>query len=65
MMEETICAPATPPVHSPIAIIRISGPDSIRVVSEIFSAANRLSHRVAVYGTIRQGELPVDDVIVT
>ncbi|MFW5860910.1 MAG: tRNA uridine-5-carboxymethylaminomethyl(34) synthesis GTPase MnmE [Spirochaetota bacterium] len=65
MSDETICAPATPPVHSPIAIIRISGPDSIRVVSEIFSAAHRLAHRGAVYGTIRQNELPVDDVIVT
>ncbi len=62
--EDTICAPATPPIHSPIAIIRISGPDSIRAVSDIFTGAYRLSHRVAVYGSITQDEIPVDDVIV-
>ena len=65
MNEDTICAPATAPVHAPIALIRVSGPDSIRVVSEMFSGAGKIEHRKAVYGTIQDGGTLVDDVMVT
>ncbi len=65
MSEDTICAPATAPVHAPIALIRVSGPDSVRVVSEMFSGADRVEHRMAIYGTIHDGHRLVDDVMVT
>jgi tRNA modification GTPase len=64
MLDDTICAPATAPVHSSIALIRISGPDTLRAVSAIFSNPVRLSPRLAVFGSILdKGEI-VDDVVV-
>ena len=63
MFADTICAPATPPVHSSIAVIRMSGPDSLRVLSSCFSGAGRLEPRRAVYGSITDGGAVVDDVI--
>ena len=66
-MDDTICAPATPPVHSPIAIIRISGPDSLRVASSIFMS-QRHTHefipRYANYGIIHDSNEEIDDCIV-
>ncbi len=64
MPEDTICAPATPPINSPLAIIRISGPDSIGVVKSLFSKPDNLIHRTAVFGTAIIYDEPVDDVIV-
>lgn len=66
-MDDTICAPATPPVHSPIAIIRISGPDSLRVASSIFKAQHHTHEfipRYAYYGIIHDGNEEIDDCIV-
>ncbi len=64
MLDDTICAPATAPVHSSIALIRISGPDTLRAVSAIFSNPDRLAPRHASYGSVAdEGEI-VDDVIV-
>jgi tRNA modification GTPase len=64
MIEDTICAPATPPVNSPIAIIRVSGPDTFRAVASLFSRPDGLSHRRSVYGSILDGQSIVDDVVV-
>ena len=66
-MDDTICAPATPPVHSPIAIIRISGPDSLRVASSIFRAQQHTQEfipRYAYYGIIHDNNEEIDDCIV-
>ncbi|MBP7583780.1 MAG: tRNA uridine-5-carboxymethylaminomethyl(34) synthesis GTPase MnmE, partial [Spirochaetes bacterium] len=63
MFDDTICAPSTPPVNSSIAVIRMSGPDSLRVLSSCFSAAGRLEPRRAVYGSITDGDAVVDDVV--
>lgn len=65
MPEDTICAPATPPINSPLAIIRISGPDTIGVVKSLFSRPDKLSHRIAVFGSIIIYNRLVDDVIIT
>ncbi len=63
MLEDSICAPATPPVNSPIAIIRISGPDTNRAVRLIFDRGGDLPPRQAVYGSIvKDGEI-IDDVV--
>jgi tRNA modification GTPase len=64
MFDDTICAPATAPVNSPIALIRMSGPGSTRAVRSIFSRSEQLRHREAVYGSILDEGALVDDVIV-
>ena len=61
--EDTICAPATPPVNSTLGIIRISGPDSLRAVHSAFSHPARITARTAVFGTIIDNGKKIDDVI--
>lgn len=63
MTEETICAPSTPPVQSAIAIIRISGPETIRAVNSFFKSSADLKPRYARYGSLVHNGEPVDDVI--
>lgn len=63
MLEDTICAPATPLVNSPIAIIRISGSDSLRAAQKIFSRPAHIKPRNAVYGSIVYNGEMVDDVV--
>lgn len=63
MYSDTICAPATAPVNSSLAIIRISGPESYRAACSIFSSPEKISHRHAAYGSIIEEETVLDDVI--
>lgn len=63
MVYDTICAPATAPVNSSLAIIRTSGPDSFRAAFSFFSNAEKISHRYAAYGSIIDKGAVVDDVI--
>ncbi len=63
MLEETICAPATPPINSSLAVIRISGPESLRVVNSIFSHPQKIQPRQAVYGSIINNDEIIDDVV--
>ena len=63
MHDDTICAPATPPVNAPVAIIRVSGPDSLAAAEKIFSKANGIKPREAAYGFITDGDEKIDDVI--
>lgn len=65
MNNDNICAIATP-VGGAIAVIRVSGADSISIVDTIFD--KQLIDKPAnsvVYGTIMDGSTPVDDVLVT
>jgi tRNA modification GTPase len=64
MTDDTICAPSTPPVHSAIAIIRISGPETIRAINSLFVSSADLKPRYARYGTLVYNGEPVDDVII-
>ncbi len=64
MTEDTICAPATPPVNSSIAIIRISGPDTHRAIASHFTAAGDLKPRYAHYGSLTDRDGQIDDVII-
>ncbi len=63
MHDDTICAPSTTPINSPIAVIRISGPDTLRAVNLIFDRAKDIHPRSAVYGSIIDNNEIVDDVI--
>lgn len=65
---DTIIAPATPQGYSAIAVIRLSGPDSIKITNEIFKGADlsRVPSHTVHYGWItdRHGE-EIDEVMVT
>lgn len=67
---DTIAAIATAVSNAGIGIIRISGDDSLRIISEIFEPYNKNiradeleSHRV-YYGNIKDGEEIIDECIV-
>ncbi len=67
----TICALATPPGNSAIAIIRVSGPDSIPTCENIFEAATKhkklseeASHTIH-FGKIRNESGIVDEVLLS
>lgn len=65
MIHDTITAPATPPGTGALSVIRISGPDTLRVVSSLFTASAKLEPRRAVHGRLTDGEKVLDDVVVT
>lgn len=64
---DTIIALATPQGVGAIAVIRLSGPDSIRLVNEVFQGKNlekQESHTIH-FGTIRDGDKIIDEVLVS
>lgn len=63
MFHDTICAPATAPVNSSLAIIRVSGPESYRAAYSFFSSPEKITSRFAAYGSISENGLVIDDVI--
>ncbi len=68
-MLNTICAIATPRGAGAIAVIRISGEQTLAVVSKIFLAGKKnlvsLPANTVHYGTIINGEQMIDNVIIT
>ncbi len=65
--EDTIVALATPQGVGAIAVIRLSGPNAIGLANQIFRGKDleaQPSHTVH-YGTIREGERVIDEVLVT
>ena len=68
--EETICAPATSGGGA-IAVIRVSGPQSISICNEVFVPSDiriKLSEQkgqTIVYGEICAGNEVIDDVLVS
>lgn len=71
LTQETICAPATAPGLSAIAVLRLSGKDSFGVMSRLFvsygqkTEFQQIPARYATLGQIiSQGE-PVDEVLLT
>lgn len=66
----TICAVSTAPGTGAIAVIRLSGEDAITICDKVFVAAAKhktLEHALANslhFGTLMDGELPVDEVVV-
>lgn len=62
---DTIIALATPSGIGAIGVIRLSGPDAISLVSEVFSGKDlsiQKTHTIH-FGTIRDGELILDEVL--
>ena len=63
-MFETIVALATPPIKSALALIRVSGGDSFKIVSKCFSKhIEDITHRTAFVGEIKDDEHIVDQVV--
>lgn len=65
--EDTIIALATPQGVGAIAVIRLSGKDAIRFVNQVFKGKNlekQASHTIH-FGTIRDGEKIIDEVLVS
>ena len=65
--EDTIVALATPSGTGAIALIRLSGPDAIAIINSVFKGkdlAQQESHTIH-FGTIRDGENIVDEVLVS
>ena len=68
---DTICAPATPPGTGAIAVIRVSGPESISVCEKIFKPKKRntslsksATHTIH-FGIIHENENILDEVLVS
>jgi tRNA modification GTPase len=64
---DTICAVATPAGVGAIGVIRVSGSETFPIVNKIFRGKNlekQASHTIH-FGTIQDGELIVDEVLVS
>ncbi|KEO71738.1 tRNA uridine-5-carboxymethylaminomethyl(34) synthesis GTPase MnmE [Anditalea andensis] len=64
---DTIIALATPQGVGAIAVIRLSGPDAISLTNEVFKGKDltkQASHTIH-FGTIRDGEKIIDEVLVS
>lgn len=62
---DTICAPATSVGAGAISIIRLSGPDSFRIVDEVVEFRNGSASSAEGY-SVKYGSIPsVDDVLVS
>ena len=61
---ETIVALATAPIKSALAIIRVSGDDSFKIVSKCFSKdINDIKERTLLFGNIVDGGKVIDEVV--
>jgi tRNA modification GTPase len=65
--EETIVALSTPPGVGAIGVIRLSGEDAIRITNSVFQGKDltkQESHTIH-FGLIRDGEVVIDEVLVS
>lgn len=63
--EDTIIALSTPPGSGAIGVIRLSGPDALRLVNAVFSGKDlekQVSHTLH-FGLIKDGERVIDEVV--
>lgn len=65
---DTICAIATPRGKGGISVIRISGPEAFSITKKVFFSKKDIEKAegyTILYGSIRDGEEKVDDVLVS
>jgi len=65
MNDEIIVAPATAPVNSALALLRVSGAGAVELIRGIFPRHAKIEHARAVYGPVMDGERRLDDVVLT
>ena len=65
--QDTVCALATPNGIGAIGMIRLSGPDSLAIVSKVFSKSlQHADSHTAHFGTIRsKSDELIDEVLIT
>ena len=66
-MEDTICAISTAPGIGAISIVRVSGKDTLDIVSKIFKGVDlkKVNTHTIHYGFIYDGEEKIDEVLVS
>jgi tRNA modification GTPase len=67
-MKDTIAAISTAFGEGAVALLRVSGPEAVRIVQTLWQGRRPLAavtSRVATLGTLREGETKLDDVLVT
>ena len=66
-MEDTICAISTAPGIGAISIVRVSGKDTINIVSKIFKGVDlkTVNTHTIHYGFIYDGEEKIDEVLIS
>ncbi|MCB0400572.1 MAG: tRNA uridine-5-carboxymethylaminomethyl(34) synthesis GTPase MnmE, partial [Flavobacteriales bacterium] len=66
-LTSTICAVATPPGIGAIAVIRLSGQEAIAIANKVFFGADleQVESHTIHFGTVRDGETIVDEVLVS
>lgn len=64
---DTICALATPSGQGAIAVIRVSGPEALDIVTKVFKGINLKNVRgnTIHFGTINEGDVVLDEVLVS
>jgi tRNA modification GTPase len=67
IQQEAICAVATPSGVGAIAVIRVSGLETFDIVNRIFKGKNlhQVPSHTVHFGTIRDGDTIIDEVLVT
>lgn len=61
---DTICALATPQGGGAIGIVRLSGKESVKIADSLFSGSlEKVEPYKMVYGSLRDGEKIIDDVL--
>ena len=64
--EETICALSTAPGIGAIALVRMTGPESLRIAQAVFSKnISTVASSTAIHGWIMEGNQRIDDVLLT
>ncbi len=64
--QSTVCALSTPPGAGAIALIRITGKEALAIISAVFSKnLHEAPARSVHFGTIRDGQQLIDEVLVT
>jgi len=59
--QDTIAAISTPPGVGGLAVVRLSGPHALKTIQPLFSAADNLKPRYAVFGKLNHPSLSEDD----
>lgn len=67
MIFDTIVAPATAPGVSAIAVIRLSGPESLSICNQVFKGKDltQVDANTIHFGTINDGDQLIDEVLVS
>lgn len=64
-MQTTICAPATGPGQSAIALVRLSGPDALAILQKITGGNKQFPPRKQVFCRLMDGNQILDEGLVT